>query len=207
MVRRCIYPSFHFFVSRSRSVARRVRVQAFVCVMCACNVVCVCALCVVCDMCGVCMCRVVCRVVCRAWLCVCVESVWDGRFVFLCCGVLSCVVVCGVGLCVGLCVVCRGAFLLCLAQKTLPCVRSKRSRVYFQNARVTKDTGVLNVHTRAFSTCTRERLSLLFSRLSPLVSPSLFFSCVSLSFSSLSLTMTMITRPVGSLCTHSSDLP
>ena len=95
----------------------------------------------------------------------------------------------------------------CLAPKTLPCVRSKRSRVYFQNARVTKDTGVLNVHTRAFSTYTRERLSLLFSRLSPLVSPSRFFSCLSLSFSSLSVTMTMITLPVGSLCTHSSDLP
>ena len=108
----------------------------------------------------------------------------------------------------------------CLALKTLPCVRSKRSHVYFQNARVTKDTGVLNVHTRAFSTYTRERLSLFFSRLSPLVSPSLFFwclsplvssslffSCLSLSFSSLQVTMTMITRPVGSLCTHSSDLP
>ena len=114
---------------------------------------------------------------------------------------------CGVGLCVGLCVVCRGDVCVssCLAPKVLPCVRSKRSRVHFQDARVTKDTGVSNVHTRAFSTYTRERESLLLSRLSPLVSPSLFFSY--LSFSSLSVTITMIARPVGSLCTHSSDLP
>ena len=78
---------------------------------------------------------------------------------------------CGVGLCVGLCVVCRGDVCVssCLAPKTLPCTfktlqceRSKRSRVYFHNARVS----VFNVHTGAFSTYTRERLSLLFSRLS-----------------------------------------
>ena len=61
---------------------------------------------------------------------------------------------CGVGLCVGLCVACRGDVCVssCLAPKTLPCVRSKRSCVHFQNARVTKDTGVSNVHTRAFRT-------------------------------------------------------
>ena len=73
--------------------------------------------------------------------------------------------------CAELCVVRRGDVCVssCLAPKTLPCVRSKRSRVYLQNARVTKDTGVLNAHTRTFSTFTRERLSLLFSRLSSLV--------------------------------------
>ena len=92
---------------------------------------------------------------------------------------------CGVGLCVGLCVVCRGDVCVssCLAPKTLPCVRSKRSRVHFQNARVTKDTGVLNrTHESVFNVYTGASLSLLFSRLSPLVSPSLFFSCLSLSF-------------------------
>ena len=31
----------------------------------------------------------------------------------------------------------------------LPCERSKRSRVYIQNARVLCDTGVLKVHTGA----------------------------------------------------------
>ena len=75
MVRRCTYPSIHFFVSRSRSVARRVRVQAFVCVgVCRGGDVCVqcgvwyvwCVICVVCDMCGVCVsCRVLCRVLYR----------------------------------------------------------------------------------------------------------------------------------------------
>ena len=104
------------------------------------------------------VCRVVCRVscVCCACLCVCVESV------------------CGMGVS------------SCLALKTLPCVRSKRSHVYFQNARITKDTGVLNVHTRAFSTYTREHLSLFFSRLSPLVSLSsrVSLSLLLVSFSS-----------------------
>ena len=101
--------------------------------------------------------------------------------------------------------VCRGDVCIssCLAPKRLPCVRSKRSRVYLQNARVTKDTGVLNVHTRTFSTYTRERLSLFSSRVSLLSCLPLSSSRVSsLCFSSLSVTMTMITRPVGSLCSH-----
>ena len=53
---------------------------------------------------GVCACVCVCVL---KWLCVCVESVWDVRFVFWCCGVLLCVlcVLC-VGLCVGLCLWC-----------------------------------------------------------------------------------------------------
>ena len=68
VARRCTYQSVHFFVSRSRSVARRVRVQAFVCVVCVCNVcvlVCVvvvmCACNVVCVLCVIC---VVCVNVC-----------------------------------------------------------------------------------------------------------------------------------------------
>ena len=207
VVRRCTYPSIHFFVSRSRSVARRVRVQAFVCgvcamcvlvcvvvVRCACNVVCVlcvwCVICVVCDMCGVCECvvscvmRVLCVVARVCWECVCVCGIGVLCFdVVVCWAVSLCVVLA----CVLGCVVCRGDVCVssCLAPKTLPCVRSKRSRVYFQNARVTKDTGVLNVHTRPFSTYTWERLSPF------LVSPSLFFSCLSLSFSSLSVTMAL----------------
>ena len=102
VVRRCTYPSIHFFVSRSRSVARRVRVQAFVCVVCVCAMcvcvgvccggdVCVqcgvCTLCVVCDMCSV-VSRVVCRVSCVcAWLCVCWECV---GWAFLCFDVVVC---------------------------------------------------------------------------------------------------------------------
>ena len=46
MVRRCTYPSIHFFVSRLRSVARRAHTQAFVCVCGVCDV-CVCYVCVV----------------------------------------------------------------------------------------------------------------------------------------------------------------
>ena len=74
--------------------------------------------------------------------------------------------------CAELCVVCRGDVCVPLV------LHRKRSRVYLQNARVTKDTDVLNnVHT--------ERLSLLFSRLSSLVSLSLLL--VSLSFFLFSL--------------------
>ncbi len=126
------------------------------------------------------LCVVCCCVCCVLWLgsaCCCGCS-WCG------CG---CVVV--------------SAFLLVLHFKTLPCVRSKRSRVYFQNASVTQDTGVLMAHTGAFWTYTRKRFegsrslpslslsaSLLVS-LSPLscvsfLSLSLF---ISPSFSSLSL--------------------
>ena len=43
--------------------------------------------------------------------------------------------------------------------KTLPCALSNRSRMYRLNDRVTQDTGVLNVHTEAFSKCLRERFS------------------------------------------------
>ena len=55
---------------------------------------------------GVCACVCVCVCVLK-WLCVCVESVWDVRFVFWCCGALLCVlcVVCWV-VCVGLCLWC-----------------------------------------------------------------------------------------------------
>ena len=63
---------------------------------------------------------------------VCAESVWDVRFVFWCCGVLWCVVcvlsVCGAAWHAEKPSVCRF--------KTSPCVRSKRFRVYRQNARM-----------------------------------------------------------------------
>ena len=142
------------------------------------------------------LCVVCCCVCCVLWLgsaCCCGCS-WCG------CG---CVVV--------------SAFLLVLHFKTLPCVRSKRSRVYFQNASVTQDTGVLMAHTGAFWTYTRKRfegsrslalfLSLpLFSCLSLPSHVSLFCLslCSSLFPSLLSLypissTMTMIARPDGSL--------
>ena len=85
--RRCIYPSIHVFVSRSRSV-----------VDCALSFVwCLCALC---GMCGV---RVVCVL---TWLCAC--DVCCGVYVVLWCCVLCwwcVVVVCGV---VVFCVVWRG---------------------------------------------------------------------------------------------------
>ena len=103
----------------------------------------------------------------------------------VCCGGDVCVqmwCVCFVCVVCDMCGVCRGDVCVssCLAPKALPRVRSKRSRVYLQNARVTKDTGVLNVQTRTFSTYTRERISLLFSRLS-------LFSRVSLSLLLVSL--------------------
>ena len=89
--------------------------------------------------------------------------------------------------CAELCVVCRRDVCVssCLEPKTLPCARSKRSRVYLQNARVTKDTGVLNEHTRTFSAYTRERLSFLLASLFSRASLSLLL--VSLSFFHFSL--------------------
>ena len=107
MVRRCTYPSIHFFVSRSRSVVDCARVQAFVCVVCD-----MCGVRVVCVRVCVCVCVVCCACVLK-WLCVCVESE---------CGVcaesvLCCVVMCDVGAGVGVqnvwCLVC-GVCVLCV---------------------------------------------------------------------------------------------
>ena len=62
--------------------------------------------------------------------------------------------------------------------------------------------GVLNLHTEGFSA-----FSSLFSSLFLFILSLALFPLLS-SLSSLSATMTMITRPVGlSLCTHGSDLP
>ena len=115
--------------------------------------------------------------------------------------------------------------------KTPPCMRSRRLRVYRENARMSNTCGrfpgthggVLNAYTEAFSIYTRRgfppSLSFLLSFffLSVLLSFSLLLSSLLFSLSlfpllsslsSLSATMTMITRPVGlSLCTHGSDLP
>ena len=140
-------------------------------------------------------------------------------------------VVCGV--CGVRCVVCvwlglaRGKTPVCRF-KMSPCVGSKRIRVYRQNARTcatcarfaSTHRSVLNVHTETFLTYTRRGrrgegggfsshcfslpfyLSLVRRSLS-LLSFSSLFPLLS-SFSSLSATMTMITRPVGSLCVHTA---
>ena len=85
--------------------------------------------------------------------------------------------------------------------KTLPCVRSERSRVYFQNARVLCDTGALKPHRERFesthgsvtSNLSLLSISLLMSAplvmsLSFHVSPSLLISSrMSLFLLSLSL--------------------
>ena len=92
--------------------------------------------------------------------------------------------------------------------KTLPCVRSKRCRVYFQNARVTlghrlfeRTHGiVLNLLTKSLSCSSRVSLSLLFSCLCPLIRLSfslslclLVFFCLLSALSLLcSMTMTMM---------------
>ena len=156
---------------------------------------------------------------------------WDVRFVFWCCGVLYCCglwcVVCGVcGVCVW-CVWCvwRGLGTrknsVCRF-KTSPCVGSKRFRVCRQNARMCSTCArfagthgsVLNRHTERregrggvlFSLSRPLSLSLFRRSLPSFSFFVLFLSSLSL-FSSHSVTMTMITRPVGSLCTHSSDSP
>ena len=72
-------------------------------------------------------------------------------------------------------------------------------------------TTLLIEHMRAFCRYTRRRFepthgSLSLSLLS-LFSLSLSLSLLSALFSPLPVTMTMITRSVGSLCTQSSDLP
>ena len=119
------------------------------------------------------------------------------------CGVLGCACCCGV--CVS----------SCLALKNAPVCTFKK----LPNARVLCDTGVLKVHTGAFRRSLPDSPSLplfsclfLFSHVSISSHTSPFFclfSSLFLSFLSvpLSITMTMIARPVSSLCTHGPDLP
>ena len=124
--------------------------------------------------------------------------------------------------CVWLCVLC---VLVCRCVLGCACCCGvcvqKRSRVYvqyvpvctFKNARVKLDTGVLNVHT-GFWTYTRERLSLVFSRISPLVSPSLFSSLslsshTSLFFSlalSARLSLSLVCSSLSFSCRHSKTI-
>ena len=229
---RCTCPSIHFFVSRSRSVARRARVQAFVCV-CAVSGV----WCVMCGVwwcvCGVCACSVV--------VCIVHGGVWC---------VAQCVVRVGCAFCVSvsLCVCVRGVCCVCAVWcvarpgtrktpvcrfKTSPCVGSKRLCVCRHHAHMLKNMcavcqswrrfepthgGVLNLHTGgALSLSPFLCLSLPSSSVPSFSSfvlflfsllVSLFFSVSSqLSVFLFSMTMTMIARPVGSLCTHGSDLP
>ena len=97
--------------------------------------------------------------------------------------------------------------------KTLPSVLSKRSCVCHQNARVTVRHGrfdgthgkVSKVHKGASRAdlC----LSLFFPLSFSLSRRSLFFLSLVGSLFLFSMTMTKSTRQVGSLCTHSFDLP
>ena len=104
--------------------------------------------------------------------------------------------VCGCVCCVCWCVVVCWAVrvVVVCAFKTLPCVRSIRSRVYFQkrpcqigHGRFERTHGILNVHTGA-------SLSLVFSRISPLVSPSLFSSLSLASHTSLFFSLAISAR-------------
>ena len=145
--------------------------------LCCCVLLCVVVCCCVflCVLVCCCVCVVWLCVVCVVWLCVvvcgcvwlCVMSVVVCWCVVMC-GCVWCVVVCG---CVWLCVVVCGCVCISssLVLEMLPSVRSKRSRVYFQNARVTSDTDVFEgTHERVLNVNTREYPPL--------------FSCLSLSF-------------------------
>ena len=127
-------------------------------------------------------------VVCAVW-CVCVVCVWRG--------------------------LARGTPPVCRL-KTSPCVGSKRIREYRENARVCSTCGRFAGTHGDVLTYTREEegraegvagvlfsLFLSFSSLY-LFSLSLLSSRSCRLFSSLSVTMTMITRPVGSLCVHTA---
>ena len=145
-----------------------------------------------CEVCVMCLCVVWCCVVLRdaAWCCV---LMWLYRAV-LCCAVL-----------------CVCAFRSCTENNAPVCTFSKRPPVCRQNAPVYMRHGrfdgthesVLNVHTGAsradcpLSVC----LSRSFCRLSFLLSLSLVGSLFL-----FSVPLTVSTRPVGSQCTHGSDL-
>ena len=136
----CTYPSLHYFVSKSRSVARRARVQAFVCVCNVCGVCVVCGggVCVQCGVVSVCIVRggVWCVVSCRVVSCL-----------VLSCLVLSCLVLCW---CVGVCGVCVAR----LGTRENTCGRFAR---YTRKSFERTHGGVWNLHTGGFS------LSLLLS--------------------------------------------
>ena len=172
-----------------------------------------------------CMFRVVCCACVLKWLCVCVESVcgvcaesvWDVRFVFWCCGVLLCVccdVLCELGCVLGCvcgvwCVwrgLARGKTVY--RQNACMCFNMRAFCQYTQKRFEPTHGDVLNLHTV-------RREAVLFSLSRPFSLPSSFslpsFSSFVLFLflsSLLSVTMTMITRSIGSLCvTHRSDLP
>ena len=169
-----------------------------------------------------------CAVLCRHVWCWCAMcGVWRLWCLWCVCVVCDVCVRCGV--CAVWCLWClcvwrglaRGKHPVCRFQ-TPPCVRSKRFRVYQQNARMLNTCarfasthgGVLNVHTERreeggegvlFSLFLSSLFSLSFPSLS--FSPLYLFSLPSLVFSpSLLATMTMITRPIGSLCVHTALL-
>ena len=142
------------------------------------------------------MCTCMCMCMCG----VCVDMVVHMLCVLWCvrCVVVLCVllVMCGVVWCGVVYVWC----VWCGTLKTPPCVRSRRLRVYVQ-------------HMRAFSEYTRRRfesthggvsVSFLLSHLSVCPFSSPLFSSLFFLSSLLSVTMTMITRPVGSLCVHTA---
>ena len=175
-------------------------------VMCACNVVC--ALCVVasgvlyvsvgvCVGAGVSVRCVVCGVWCLC-VCVCVRGV--------CC-------VCGAAWHAEKPPVCRFKNVPVCRFKTPPCEPAERPHVEHMRAfcrytqRPFKPThgDVLILHTGGLSLSSPSLFLSSFSSFS-LPSFSSLFSLLSSLFSPLPVTMTMITRSVGSLCKQSSDL-
>ena len=178
---------------------------------------------------GVCMCMCMCMCMCRV-LCVCVEMVvrvcwecvWCVRMCGMCvlCFGVWCVwcVVC-VGVCVGVVSVVSVGGAAWHAEN--PVCRFKNASVCTGNTRTCWNTrarvagthgSVSNVHTEAFWTYTRSVSLSFLSLLSLFLSLSSFlflrslpsFSFLSSLFSSLSVTMTMISRPVGSLCVRTA---
>ena len=138
---------------------------------------------------------------------------------FWCCGVVMCCVGAGVGVqyvvlvlvcnvwCVVsvVCVWCglaRGKPSVCRF-KTSPCVGSKRLRVYRQNARMLNTCARFCRYTQRRFEPTHGDVWNLHTGASLSLSPRSLTLLSSLS-SSLSATMTMITRPFGSLCVHTA---
>ena len=187
VVRRCAFPSIHFFVSRSRSVVDCAHRQALVCVWCVCNV------CVVC----VCVC-------CGGGVCSVRGGVWCVVSVDWCVCVGA-----GVGVRCVVCGVCVAAWHtenpLCASSKASPCVGSKR--LYVQHAMLRFEP----THRReggSFSSLLYLCLALSFSlslvpsSFSPFVLFLLLFLYSLLSDSDNDHSSNRL-----SLCTHGSDLP
>ena len=133
--------------------------------------------CVVCVVLAMCACSVVCGVCCCCCVCVCVCVGVDVRFVFWCCGVLCCVVTCGVGTGVG--VHCVVCGVVC-GVVCVVCV-------------------VLSVCGAAWHS---EKPLVCRFKTSPCVGSKTLPLCTV-----KTRAMTMITRPIGSLCKQSFDLP